>query len=120
LPEGAEILPPLRIANPENDQFAVISGDGRLLVFSVSEVPVMSKGKGVRLINIPQASFASKQEWLHSVIVVPAEQSITLHAGKRHLTLKPTDLAHYTSERGKRGNKLPRGLQKVTAAELSE
>ena len=90
------------------------------MVFAASEMPNMNKGKGVRLINIPQAAFANKREWLHSVTVVPKGESLTLHAGKRHLTLKPADLAHYSGERGKRGNKLPRGLQKVTRVEVAE
>ena len=41
---------------------------------------------------------------------------MTLHAGKRKLTLKPSDLEHYHGERGRRGNKLPRGLQRVDEA----
>jgi len=118
LPKGAEILPPLWIAN-SNDSLAVAAGDGRLLVFAASEMPNLNRGKGVRLIHIPQARFASKQEWLHSVTVVPENSSLTLYAGKRHLTLKPNDLAHYTAERGKRGHKLPRGLQKVTKVEIA-
>jgi topoisomerase-4 subunit A len=36
-----------------------------------------------------------------------------LHAGKRKLTLKASDIEHYKGERGRRGNKLPRGLQRV-------
>jgi topoisomerase-4 subunit A len=120
VPEGAQILPPLRLDNPETDQLAVASGDGRLLVFAASEVPALNKGKGVRLINIPQARFSAGQEWMQSVIVVPQESSLTLHAGRRHLTLKPADLAHYAGERGKRGHKLPRGLQKVSAVEVAE
>jgi len=119
LPDGAEILPPLWVENTDSDTLAVTTGDGRLLVFAVSEMPSLNKGKGVRLINIPQARFAAKQEWLHSVTVVPESSSLTIRAGKRHLTLKPTDLVHYTSERGKRGNKLPRGLQKVTDVEVA-
>ena len=34
-------------------------------------------------------------------------------AGKRSMTLSPADLEHYQGERGRRGNKLPRGLQRV-------
>ena len=118
LPDGAQILPPLWIDNPDTDSLAVTAGDGRLLVFLASEMPTLNKGKGVRLINIPQARFASKQEWLHSVVIIPEGGSVTLYAGRRHLTLKPVDIAHYSGERGKRGNKLPRGLQKVTRVEL--
>ncbi len=120
VPEGAKILPPLMLDNPEQDQIAVASGDGRLLVFPVSEIPPLNKGKGVRLINIPQARFSAGQEWMQSVIIVPQESSLTLHAGRRHLTLKPADLAHYAGERGKRGHKLPRGLQKVSDVEVAE
>ena len=120
LPEGAEILPPLWIENSDSDSLAVTAGDGRLLVFPASEIPTLNKGKGVRLINIPQARFTAKQEWLHSVTVVPESRNLTIHAGKRHLTLKAADLVHYTGERGKRGNKLPRGLQKVTNVDVSE
>jgi len=54
------------------------------------------------------------------VTLIPEASSVTLHAGKRHLTLKPADLAHYQGERGKRGHKLPRGLQKVSKVELAE
>ena len=45
--------------------------------------------------------------------VVPAESGITLVAGKRKMTIKAADLAHYVGERGRRGNKLPRGLQRI-------
>ena len=120
LPAGAEVLKPIWLNNVESDHLAVAAGDGRLLVFAASEMPMMNKGKGVRLINIPQAAFGKKREWLHSVTAVPEGESITLYAGKRHLTLKPADLVHYSGERGKRGHKLPRGLQKVTKVEVAE
>lgn len=120
LPAGAEILPPIWINDVETEQLAVAAGDGRLLVFAAKEMPNLNKGKGVRLINIPQARFTAEQEWLHSVTLIPEASSLTLHAGKRHLTLKPSDLAHYMGERGKRGHKLPRGLQKVTKVEVAE
>jgi topoisomerase-4 subunit A len=120
LPDKAALLPPLVVDTKTPQQLAVAAGDGRLLVFPISEVPELNKGKGVRLINIPQARFSSGQEWLQSVTLVPENHSLTLHAGRRHLTLKTADLQHYAGERGKRGHKLPRGLQKVTAVEVAE
>ena len=41
------------------------------------------------------------------------QDGIVLVAGKRKMTLKPKDWEHYKGERGRRGNKLPRGLQRV-------
>ena len=43
---------------------------------------------------------------------------ITIHAGKRHHNLRPADLEHYAGERGRRGNKLPRGFQNVDSIEV--
>lgn len=120
LPEGAQMLSPIIIEDNSEDKLAVASGDGRLLVFALNEVPELNKGKGVRLINIPQARFSSGQEWLQSVVRVPTDKGLTLHAGRRHLTLKSGELAHYAAERGKRGHKLPRGLQKVSELEVAE
>jgi topoisomerase-4 subunit A len=120
LPKGAKILPPTLLSEMDGIKVAAASGDGRLLVFDIDQIPDLNKGKGVRLINIPQAQFSAGQEWLQSVVLVPEDKSLTLHAGRRHLTLKPADLAHYSGERGKRGHKLPRGLQKVTEIEVGE
>ena len=38
--------------------------------------------------------------------------------GGRYLRLKHGDLDNYIGERGRRGNKLPRGYQKVDKAEI--
>ena len=48
-----------------------------------------------------------------AVTVLTPEQNLTLYSGKRHITLKKGDLEHYSGERGRRGNKLPRGFQRV-------
>jgi topoisomerase-4 subunit A len=48
-----------------------------------------------------------------AIAALPADGSLLLHAGKRHLRLKPADLAAYRGDRGRKGKKLPRGLQRV-------
>ncbi len=60
----------------------------------------------------------NKSTELHSYYYFNYHAAITLHAGKRKLTLKPADVDHYRSERGRRGNKLPRGLQRVSYLEV--
>ena len=37
-----------------------------------------------------------------------------------HLNLKFSELEHYRGERGRRGNKLPRGFQKVDSLAIAE
>lgn len=113
LPTGAKVMTPQVIKDPATDQVVAISNEGRMLVFPVSELPQLSKGKGNKILSIASARAASREEYLKILAVVPAESGITLVAGKRKMTIKASDLAHYVGERGRRGNKLPRGLQRI-------
>ncbi|WP_339877842.1 DNA topoisomerase IV subunit A [Pseudidiomarina gelatinasegens] len=115
LPAGAKILPPSTVNDVESDLLAVVSNEGRMLLFPVKDLPELSKGKGNKMISIPTLRAQSREEYVVAAAVVPADMPITLLAGKRKLTLKPSDLEHYRGERGRRGNKLPRGLQRVDA-----
>ena len=113
LPTGAKVLSPIPIKNPETDLVVAISTEGRMLVFPVADLPQLSKGKGNKILSIPSARAASREEYLKLLTVVPAATAVTLVAGKRKMTIKVDDLAHYIGERGRRGNKLPRGLQRI-------
>jgi topoisomerase-4 subunit A len=119
LPEGALVLPQI-IHQPETALLAAVSNDGRLLVFPVTELPELAKGKGNKVMNIPSVKVQSREEFIVALVVLQPEQLLTLHSGKRHITLKMADLEHYKGERGRRGNKLPRGFQKVDRAEVTD
>lgn len=114
MPNGANMLQPKLITNVDDDYIISITNEGRCLVFHVCELPELSKGKGNRIINLGK----DKSERVIDSIVATPTQSIIIYAGKRHLTLKPNDLLEYFGERGRRGQKLPRGYQKVSAIEL--
>jgi topoisomerase-4 subunit A len=120
LPDGAQVLPPVPIKDPATDLVVAISNEGRMLVFPVSELPQLSKGKGNKILSIPSARVASREEFLRQLTVVPADTGITLIAGKRKMAIKASDLAHYIGERGRRGNKLPRGLQRIDGVLVGE
>jgi topoisomerase-4 subunit A len=53
------------------------------------------------------------------LVTLSAGDSLLITAGKRTMTLKPSDLEGYKSSRGKRGNLLPKGYQKVDQVEVS-
>ena len=113
LPKAARVLPPKMLNSFDEDWLAAVTNEGRLLVFKVSDLPQLSKGKGNRLIGIPTDRAAKREELLVDFAVLPAQASLVLVAGKRTLSLKFSDLEHYQGERGRRGNKLPRGFQRV-------
>ncbi len=118
LPNGAKVLPPKPVAALEDTSIAVVTNEGRLLVFAIGELPQLAKGKGNKLISIPGERVAKREEYVVDLAVVPAGASLTLQAGKRPYTLKCSDLEHYRAERGRRGNKLPRGFQRVDSLQV--
>lgn len=113
------ILPPRII--PEGDELLVACATnvGRLLLFPLQQLPALSRGKGNKLINISSAKSSAREEYIVDIQVLHANSVLTVHAGKRHFSLKGADLAHYQGERGRRGNSLPRGLQNVTQLVVS-
>ncbi|HLD66382.1 MAG TPA: DNA topoisomerase IV subunit A [Pseudomonas sp.] len=115
LPNGARVMAPRPVARREEDWLAAVTTEGRLLLFKVSDLPQLGKGKGNKIIGIPGERVASREEYLTDLAVLPSGATLVLQAGKRTLSLKADDLEHYKGERGRRGNKLPRGFQRVDA-----
>jgi topoisomerase-4 subunit A len=113
LPNGSQVLPPAHVPNGDNLLVAAVSTEGRLLVFPLADLPELARGKGNKIISIPSARVKSREEMVNGIAVLTQESRLVLHAGKRHLTLKVSELDHYRGERGRRGSKLPRGLQNV-------
>ncbi|GAB1263119.1 DNA topoisomerase IV subunit A [Aurantivibrio plasticivorans] len=118
LPTGAKVLSPCLIKDVENDLIIAITNEGRMLSFPVKDLPVMARGKGNKILNIPSKRLQAREEFLVAAATVNAKQELVLYAGKRHTRLKMADLDHYLGERGRRGSKLPRGFQKVDAFEV--
>lgn len=113
LPAGAQVMAPQVLNNRDEDVLAAVTTEGRLLLFKVSDLPQLSKGKGNKIIGIPGDRVASREEYLVALAVLAPGATLVLQAGKRTLSLKAEDLEHYRGERGRRGNKLPRGFQRV-------
>ncbi|MFD2643812.1 DNA topoisomerase IV subunit A [Pseudomonas japonica] len=115
LPNGAKVLAPRPVADRELNWLAAVTTEGRLLVFKISDLPQLGKGKGNKIIGIPGDRVASREEYVTDMAVLSDGATLVLQAGKRTLSLKGEDLEHYKGERGRRGNKLPRGFQRVDA-----
>lgn len=119
LPENAQVMAPQEIRDIEHDQILAITNEGRMLLFPIKDLPQLGKGKGNKIINIPAARSKSREEFLSYLQVLHDGAQVTLHAGKRKLSLKPSDLDNFRGERGRRGSILPRGLQRVTHIEFT-
>ncbi|OCQ52278.1 DNA topoisomerase 4 subunit A [Photorhabdus australis subsp. thailandensis] len=115
LPENANVMTPLEINNEQDDMLLAITSTGRMLMFPVADLPQLSKGKGNKIISVQGASGDDLLSWL---FILPPQSSITLHCGKRKLTLRPEDLQKFRAERGRKGTSLPRGLQRIERVQI--
>ena len=118
LPKGGEVLQPARIDAVEGSWVAAVSNEGRMLVFPLADLPQLARGKGNKIIGIPTARVQSREEFVVTVQVLSEKDILVVSAGKRYLKLKFSELEHYCGDRGRRGNKLPRGFQKVDSMEI--
>lgn len=113
---GAQLLAPVAIDDIELARIAVAVSSGHLLVFEASELPELAKGKGNKLVQIPAAQLAEGHR-VTAVTVLPPLRALRIYAGKRHVTLNPSDLENFLGERARRGKLLPRGFQRVDRME---
>ncbi len=119
-PKNSQVLPPCEVPEGEEVLVAAISNEGRMLCFPLNELPELAKGKGNKIINIPSAKASTREEFVVATALLSGKDELVIYAGKRHLTMGLKDLEHYRGERGRRGLKLPRGLQKVDRVELNK
>jgi len=116
VPEGAKVLVPQRVLNLETDLLAAATDSGRLLLFPLSDLPVMPKGKGVQILSLPKG----KGESLVALTPITPGVHLIVHSGKRYLNMKAAEYEPFKGKRAQRGNKLPRGFQNVSALEVPD
>ncbi|MEZ5587205.1 MAG: DNA topoisomerase IV subunit A [Sedimenticolaceae bacterium] len=120
LPPGARVLRPSPITDADTDRLVAVTSDGRMLVIPANDLPELTRGKGNKIIGIPPKAVAERTEYVIDILAVPDGGRVRLNSGKRYLNLRAADLNAYEGERGRRGNKLPRGFQKVDGVELDQ
>ena len=102
------------ITHPIGEQdtlVGVVSSAGHLLVYPLTELPMMKKGKGNKLIDLKDG------DSVVAITTFAEGDSLVLDSGKRTLTLKPMDIANFMGTRGRRGALLPKGFQKVSGVQ---
>src|SRR5690349_3139593 len=117
VPENAQVLPPAPVFSADS-LVAVVSSEGKLLAFPVSEVPEMPRGKGNKLYDIPGKKAAARQELMTAAAVVPPAATLVLWSGEQQKQIDWRDLQAYVGQRAQRGAVLKRGWpRKITRME---
>ncbi|MEN9449780.1 MAG: topoisomerase 4 subunit [Pseudomonadota bacterium] len=112
----AHVLPLLMVNQIDSNYIALATNTGYLLIIAAEELPILARGKGNKMMQIPPKKLELREEFISKIAILPAKNSkLTLISGKKQFILKGSDLTNYIGKRGQRGHKLPRGLQKLDA-----
>lgn len=119
LPKNSKALQPRLIKNVDDQYLAAITNEGRMLLFPIAYLPILGRGKGNKIIGISSERLAKREEYVIDLVVLNETDKLVLTSGKRSIVLSFNDLASFQGERGRRGNKLPKGLQSVDSVKVS-
>ena len=109
LSKQAKTMRVTKVDDPEYDFLAVVTNRARLLIFPVSELPQLSKGKGNKLIQIKNEDFIEREEYLIGLCTIKNHQKLRVEYGngKKHKTYSFDDLVNFTSHRARKGLTIP-------------
>ncbi|MGK2946274.1 MAG: DNA topoisomerase IV subunit A [Candidatus Malihini olakiniferum] len=113
LPNNAKALAPI-IVERDDDLLMAVTAAGRVLLFPVSDLPQLSKGKGNKIIFISSADFAAGKDRLAILLVLSPLATVKLFSGKRKILVRASE---YHGERGRKGTLL-RGLKNIDHVEV--
>ena len=109
LSKQAKTMRVTKVDNIDEDFLAVVTNRARLLIFPVSELPQLSKGKGNKLIQIKSDDFIDREEFLIGLCTIKSHQKLRVEYGngKKHKTYSFEDLVNFTSHRARKGLTIP-------------
>jgi len=109
LPSKSKVMKIVMIRDLENQFVAVATNRGRLLIFPIAELPILSKGKGNKLIQIPTADLTARKEFITGLCVLNETQKLRVYYGKRKPIYRSEDWIYFVSHRARRGKELRPG-----------
>ncbi|MEO0822890.1 MAG: DNA gyrase C-terminal beta-propeller domain-containing protein, partial [Pseudomonadota bacterium] len=92
-------------APAEGDHVATVGQNRKMLVFALTELPEMTRGKGVRLQKF-------KDGGLSDAVVFRLADGLSWPMGERRRSVSAEDLADYIAKRAGTGRMAPRGFPK--------
>ena len=109
LPNKSKVMKIVMIEDLEGQYVAVATNRGRLLIFPITELPILSKGKGNKLIQIPATDLTARKEIVTGLCALNETQKLRVYYGKRKTLYKSEDWIHFVSHRARRGKELRPG-----------
>ena len=102
--KASNLIKPISVNTNEYDYYIIITSNHYMILSSISDAPVLSKGKGVKLINIPKSE---NNEKIIFIGVIKKGERIEVSAkNKRSKFIEFDDLEPYIMNRTRRGKKI--------------
>ena len=114
VPQESKPNLPYPLKNKNDALIAAVSSIGKLLIFSLDELPELAKGKGNKLLNIPAKKFKLGEERLAGAVIINEGDSLQIYRDELNfMTLKWRDLQDFISERALRGKNYSKKFKKA-------
>lgn len=118
VPEGANAVAASPAGGVKTGCAVAVGSGGYMLAVNLGEIPVLSKGRGNKLIGIPKDRLDRGEERVTAAACVQPGQTLLVRAGRRVKRVAFDALDHYRGKRGQRGRKLPQGWRGVSRLEV--
>lgn len=118
LDADANVMRPLKINDPQKDLLVFISRQGRMLIYPASELTIMPRGKGLKLMSIPSAKLKQGLDGIADFISLKEGEGVIIHSGKRKLPVKNEALKERIAHRESTAEVLPSAIQRVDYLEV--
>ncbi len=109
----------LPLAAGGRERLLAVSSEGRAVLVAASSLPLMSKGKGGRIIAIAKKAFTEGVRLVQLRVVSP-QADLRLTCGRQYMRISAREQEAYLGERGFKGYWLPKGYRKVDRVEVME
>lgn len=111
LTEGDSALPPFVVKG--EDELAILTKAGRLVVIPMSEINISNKSQGTRLVDVKLNEFNAGDDAIEQIKPISSADDLTVYCGKRKFILTPEKRDYYRAKRARRGVFFEQGRQNL-------
>ena len=96
-------IKPVSVDLDVDTHYLVITSEGYMLIGDLKNIPIMAKGRGIKLVNIPKNS---TEKIIFLGILNKGQSLLFSYTSKKDKSIKYDDLKHFFMERNRRGKKI--------------
>ncbi len=121
VPDGAVVMQPHPVPDLNQTYVVAATSAGNLLMVKASELPILGRGRGNKIINIAGPQLKDpKGERVTLLAAVTEKQALVLFTPATHRVMRFKDLCEHQGARGGRGTKLSKSWRNFQRFEVRD